>query len=414
MTNFAIGRRRFGARLARAAAAVTVVAAWGALGAGPALAETVKIGVPIPVTGPFSSDGEVMEAGLKLAVEHLNAEGGLLGQQLEMRVFDIGDLTPDKLQAAAANLVDKEQVDVLINGYGGMGPDIPAFCSYALPYIHNDATSNVVELRNSMDCGNIFMGADRDYNYGQVTFEQITAMGYEFPSKRLAILHGPFDWELNVADGVADLAKEAGWEVVLTEEVPFGTKQWSGIVSKLRDAEPSLVYMELLDPAAVNTFITQFVSNPPENALLYVGYTVSVPAFGEVAKAGLADGVLGMTLSAHRPDPKGEEFVRMWREAYGEDPPFSIAAQIYDEMMMWADAVNAVGAFDDYEAIGNHLLETPYDGISGRFVFNDEQYVYTADDTVPTHLLQVQGSNIVQLMIGTEQHAAFTPPPWLK
>lgn len=411
MKNIAINSCSFSAHIMRAATVLAVVATWGI---GQAAAESVKIGVPIPVTGPFSSDGKVMEEGLKLAVNHLNAEGGLLGQKLEMHVFDIGDLTPDKLQAAAANLVDKEQVDVLINGYGGMGPDIPAFCPYALPYIHNDATSNVVELRNSMGCENIFMGSDRDYNYGQVTFKQMMAMGHEFPSKRLAIVHGPFDWELNVADGVADIAKSAGWEVVLTEEVPFDTKQWSGIVSKLRDAEPSLVYMELLDPAGVNTFIKQFVSNPPKNALLYVGYTVSVPAFGEVAKAGLADGVLGMTLSAHQPDSKGEAFASMWREAYGEDPPFSIAAQIYDELMMWSDAVNAVGSIDDYEAIGKRLLEVPYEGITGRFVFNDEHFVHTADDTVPTHLLQVQGSKIVQLMIGTEQHAAFTRPPWVE
>ena len=63
-----------------------------------------------------------MEKGLQLAIEELNSNGGLLGKQLELFVFDIGDLTPDKLQAAATSLVEKENVDVLINGYGGMGP----------------------------------------------------------------------------------------------------------------------------------------------------------------------------------------------------------------------------------------------------------------------------------------------------
>ena len=69
--------------------------------------EPIKLGAPIPITGPFASDGFVMEKAEKLAIAEINAQGGLLGRQIEMIVFDIGDLTPDKLQAAALNLVEK-------------------------------------------------------------------------------------------------------------------------------------------------------------------------------------------------------------------------------------------------------------------------------------------------------------------
>lgn len=379
-----------------------------------ARADTIRVGAPIPVTGPYSSDGQVMEKGLRLAIDELNAAGGLLGKTLELHVFDIGDLTPDKLQAAATNLVEREKVDVLINGYGGMGPDIPAFCPYPLPYIHNDATSNVVEMRNQMNCENIFMGADLDVNYGRITFQQLTAVGHDFPSKRLAIIRGPYDWELNATRGAAEAAAELGWEVVLTEDVPYETTQWSGIISKLREADPALIYMELLDPASVSTFADQFRENPPRNALLYIGYTVSVPAFGEIVRLGRADGIFGMTLSAHRPDERGRAFAEAWRAKYDEDPPFSIAAQIYDEMMLWAAAVRQVGSVSDMAGVRKAILENPYDGITGRIVFNDEQYVFSNDDTVPTHLLQVQGSEIVQIMIGTERLAEAVAPPWLQ
>ena len=43
-------------------------------------AETIRVGAPIPVTGPFSSDGVAMEKGLKLAIAELNRKGGLLGR----------------------------------------------------------------------------------------------------------------------------------------------------------------------------------------------------------------------------------------------------------------------------------------------------------------------------------------------
>jgi branched-chain amino acid transport system substrate-binding protein len=377
-------------------------------------AQTIRIGAPIPVTGPFSSDGKAMEMGLELAVEKINSEGGLLGDQIELHVFDIGDLTPDKLQAAATNLVEKKKVDVLINGYGGMGPDIPAFCPYKVPYIHNDATSNVVELRNRMKCSNILMGSDRDENYGRITFQQLMDLEYKYPNKKVAIIHGPYDWELNISKGVKDVAKKIGWDVVLQEEVPYGTKQWNGIISKLRAADPSIIYLELLDPAAVKTFIDQFLDNPAKNALLYAGYTVSVPAFGEIVKQGAANGVLGMTLSAHRPDKKGQAFQEMWIKKYGEEPPFSIAAQIFDEVMLWAEAVKKIGDVKKFDLIIQSILESSYDGITGAFKFNKDHYVPAGDSTIPSHLLQAQNSQTQQIMIGHSKQADFVIPSWVK
>ena len=376
-------------------------------------AGTVRVGAPIPVTGPFSSDGKAMEKGLRLAVEEINSNGGLLGEKLELHIFDIGDLTPDKLQASATNLVEKVKVDVLINGYGGMGPDIPAFCPYDVPYIHNDATSNVVELRNRMKCTNILMGSDRDTNYGRITFRQMMNLNYKYPSKRFAIIHGPYDWELNTTTGAEEVAKEMGWKRVLKEEVPYGIKQWSGIISKLRKADPALIYLELLDPASVKAFIDQFMEKPAKNALLYTGYTMSVPAFGEIVKQGVADGVLGMTLSANRPDKEGESFKKMWHAKYNENPPFSIAAQIYDELMLWANAAKKVGNVKEYKLITQEILKNPYEGITGSFKFNKEHFVPAGDNTIPAHLLQAQSADTKQIMIGSSKKNDFIVPPWV-
>jgi len=210
------------------------------------------------------------------------------------------------------------------------------------------------------------------------------------------------------------VSEAQGWQLVLEEEVPYDSKQWGGILSKLRDADPALIYLELLDPAAVKAFIDQFQENPPPNALLYIGYTVSVPAFGEIVKRGAAEGVLGMTLSAHMPNDKGREFARKWRERYDEEPPFSIAAQIYHEVMLWAAAAEQVGSVRDFEAINEALRDIVYDGITGTIRFNEDYYMVSSDDTVPTHLLQVQDGEVKQLMIGTMKHVDFRRPPWMQ
>ena len=120
-------------------------------------AELIKIGAPIPITGPYSSDGGVMDRGERLAIDELKRRED---SGSKARIFCVRHrrFDTDKLQAAATDLVERKNVQVLINGYGGMGPDIPAFCPYPIPYINNDATSNVVELMEKMKCKSIFMG----------------------------------------------------------------------------------------------------------------------------------------------------------------------------------------------------------------------------------------------------------------
>ncbi len=375
--------------------------------------EPIIVGAPIPITGPFASDGIAMRMGLELAIDEVNASGGLLGRPLEMNVFDIGDLTPDKLQAAGNNLVARNEAQVLINGYGGMGPDIPAFCDYQVPYINNNATTNVISLRANLGCDNIFMGSDVDYSYAQATFSQILSLDHEFPSQTIAILHGPYDWELNAAEGARDAAEAAGWTVVLEEEVPYDNRQWSGIIRRVKEVEPALVFFELLDTAGVSTFIDQFAQDPAEDALLYAGYIFSTPAFQEIIADGGAQGVLGMTVSAQLPGERGEAFAQAWQEKFDAPPPFSIGAAIYDELMLWAEAVRQAGSVDDYEAINEAIRTMNYEGVTGVYRFNDDQYVSVTDDTLPSHLLQAQGDGHVQLFIGTQQHADFVRPAWL-
>ncbi|WP_417722877.1 ABC transporter substrate-binding protein [Salipiger sp.] len=395
------------------AAAALVAAGCLASAAAAQDAEPIVVGAPIPITGPFASDGTAMQTGLELAVQQINDNGGLLGRPLELEVFDIGDLTPDKLQAAGNSLVDRNGADVLINGYGGMGPDIPAFCNYPVPYINNNATTNVIGLRANLGCDNIFMGSDVDYSYLQATFEQILSLDHDFPSQTVAILHGPYDWELNAAEGVRDAAEAAGWEVVLEEEVPYDNRQWSGIIRRINEADPALVVFELLDTAGTSTFIDQFQQDPAENALLYAGYIFSTPAFQEIIADGGAQGVLGMTVSAHLPGERGDAFVEAWQAKYDAAPPFSIGAAIYDELMLWAEAVRRVGSVDDYEAINDAIRTMDYEGVTGTYRFNDDQYVSVSDDSLPSHLLQAQGDTHVQLFIGSEKNADFVAPAWL-
>lgn len=377
-------------------------------------ADAIKLGAPIPLTGPFASDGLTMEKAIKLAVKDINDANGLLGKPVQIQTFDIGDLTPDKLQAAAANLIEREGVDALINGYGGMGPDIPAFCPYGVPYLHNNAVSSVISLAKTSGCSAIFNSSDVDVNYGRTVFSQLQKVGYDFPTKRLAIVHGPFEWDINFSNGLAEAAKAAGWEVVFEEEVPYENLEWSGILSKIRDAKPSLVHLEALDPAVASTFIDQFRTNPPTGALLNIGYVGSTPGVDDAIRQGNAESVLAFTLTAQLPGKSSDDFVAKWKAAYNEDPPVSLAAAIFDEVNLWAAAVKQVGDPKDYPAIAEAIKSLKFRGLTGTFAFNDDNYINNANDTQPALLFQVQNKKRVLLMVGDQKQNDLVPPSWIK
>ncbi len=377
------------------------------------LADTISLGAPIPLTGYFAADGETMEQAINLAVNEINAEGGLLGNSIEVVTFDIGDLTPDKLAAAAANLIEREGVSALINGYGGMGPDIPAFCPYGIPYIHNDAVAGVIDLAERMRCNAIFNASDIDLNYGKAQFDMMMATGHDFDTKRLAIVHGDFEWDINNAKSMADAAEAAGWEVVYVQEVPYDTVEWTGIQSQIREAQPSLIHLEALEPAVATTFLSQYKENPAGDALLNVGYIGATTGLDDVIAQGQAEGLLSFTLNAHQDNDAGNAFVERWEAAYGFEPSVSLAAAVYDMVYMWAAAVEQVGDASDYNAVADAIRSMKYQGLVGTFDFNERNFINNGSNTQPAQLFQVQNGERVRLVVGDQKVGEIAQPAWI-
>ncbi|WP_282153420.1 ABC transporter substrate-binding protein [Ruegeria atlantica] len=378
-----------------------------------ALADTISLGAPIPLTGYFAADGETMEQAINLAVGEINTEGGLLGNQIEVVTFDIGDLTPDKLAAAAANLIERGGVSALINGYGGMGPDIPAFCPYGIPYIHNDAVAGVIDLAERMRCNAIFNASDIDLNYGKTQFDMMMTTGHAFETKRLAIVHGDFEWDINNANSMAEAAEVAGWEVVYVQEVPYDTVEWTGIQSQIREAQPSLIHLEALEPAVATTFLSQYKENPAGDALLNVGYIGATTGLDDVIAQGQAEGLLSFTLNAHQDNEAGNAFVERWEAAYGFEPSVSLAAAVYDMVYMWAAAVEQVGDASDYDAVADAIRTMKYQGLVGTFDFNERNFINNGSATQPAQLFQVQNGERVRLVVGDQKVGEITQPAWI-
>ncbi len=83
---------------------------------GPAFGKTIKIGLLCPLTGSWASEGQDMEKIVKLLAEELNAQGGLLGSEVEVVVEDDGG--DPRTAALAAQRLSAQDIVGVIGTYG--------------------------------------------------------------------------------------------------------------------------------------------------------------------------------------------------------------------------------------------------------------------------------------------------------
>lgn len=386
---------------------------------GPTSGQPIKIGVPEKITGPYASDARVSMEGITMAVEEINAQGGILGRPLEIIVFDIEDMTTEKIVAAAEELIMKEKVDVLLSGYAGMGPDYEQFGKYDVPFFNMDCTTSCTDMvkDDPEQYFNCFHLGPTDKGFAVSTLPGVLDFPYGFPNNDIAFIAADFEWEISYTQlGMAPLAEEMGWDVVMEEIVPYGTTDWRSIMARIRvmDPVPAVIHLESMYPGDSITFLQEFMKDPTDS-LIYLGYVVAFPEWQSLVGE-MGEGIVG--LGAVTPHPHFNQIGADWAESFntrfGHDYTFCCAANLYDAMFHWAEAVEAVGDPTKYREICAYLADNPYEGVCGIYDYNESQSVASSED-FPIPVIQMQDGVPIEIFTfnvavpGTE----YRIPPYL-
>src|SRR5258707_894706 len=192
---------------------VSGVLATGLLFAGTASAQ-IKIGFHTPQSGPAAADGKSSIAGAEIAVDWINAAGGVLGQKLELVIYDDQN-KPDQAVPIANKLVGQDKVPVAISGsYSAptraaasvfQAAGIPYFSAYG---VHPDITSG----------GNFaFRGVTLGPPQGKGAAKFIAD---KFGKAKVSVLTMNNDFGQSIADGFKEAAPKYG--LAITKEYTFG------------------------------------------------------------------------------------------------------------------------------------------------------------------------------------------------
>jgi len=387
--------------------------------AGIALAtETIKVGAPLPMSGPYAGDGIGYYQGVKCAVDEINTAGGLLGKQLEIVSFDTKDFAPEIVMQAADQLVNNEKVDVIHAGWAGWGQDVRAYGKYDVPTFVLDASiSSVSVYREHPDkYTNWFQMNDIERNLAIDLFDVMENLPYQYPNKKIAVITADDSWGMESGSGFKDRAKEKGWRVVVDETVPYGTREWRPILTKINATKPSIIYLEIVSAPDLITFFRQFMKSPTQSLITY-GYGISPPDF--LSNLGSeANGLLGYFLGIpgpKAPNPKADQWLKDFRAQFKTDPAAN-TFPTYVGVKWWAKAVQSVGDAKKYAAINKYIATTPYTDVAGRVLKFDQDHK-TPIDSWPCAHMQVQDGKLITIYTGPQKNYMdykFQLPPWIK
>ena len=396
--------------------------------------EPIKIGQGAMLSGWGAPDGIEFDRGQKMAIEEINAMGGILGRPLEQRVVDTKQGGPDVVIQAFRRLIERDNVYAIMCGYNlaTLEAEYDPVAEAGIIYLH-DNTSMFHHKRMEQDrdfYSGCFMTDPAEYWYGEGFLQflsNLEAAGKWTPhNRKIAIVNGAQNYSIVIGNAVKEHAAKYGFEINVEETVNIPISEWGPTLSKIRNDPPGVICITHYAPADLANFMMQFTPNPTPS-LVYMQYGPMLAQFREIGKEATV-GVVSGTVIAHLQDEIGQDFIQRYTAKWGEGTSPASGVQTYDSTHMWAIAAAVAGGPGaPYEGekqnrkVAENLRRLTYRGVCGSYRFTDNAGTHYPAQTkdpslgLPHQFLQVQDQDHPPVLIAPAPYdvAEFAMPPWI-
>jgi branched-chain amino acid transport system substrate-binding protein len=349
-----------------------------ALSASTALAD-VTIATVGPITGQLAALGEQYKQGAGAAVADINAAGGVNGEKL---VLEIGDDACDPKQAVAvANQMASKGVK-FVAGHLCSGSSIPASKVYEEEGILQITPASTNPKFTDEGGWNVARVCGRDDAQGKVAG---AFLAKNYAGKKIAIVDDKSAYGKGLADETRKAMNAAGLTEVLSESINAGEKDYSALVSKMKEAGVDALYFGGYHPEA--GLLLKQMGEQGLNAMMVSGDSQNNVELWTIAGKA-AENIVFTFAPEPRNIPDAKAVVEKLK-AGGFDPE-GYTLYAYAAVQMYAQAATATGGFDnkkiaEYLRAGNELktvlgnlkLDAKGDLIDAKYVwyrFKDGNY----------------------------------------
>jgi len=318
----------------------------------------IRIATAGPMTGQYASFGEQMRRGAEMAVKDINDAGGVLGKQL---ILEIGDDACDPKQAVAvANSMAAKGV-VFMAGHFCSGSSIPASDVYAEEGILQISPASTNPKLTERKLPNVFRVCGRDDQQGLVAG---TFLKEKFGGKNIAIIHDKTSYGKGLADETKKTLNSLGKSEKMYEAFTAGEKDYSALVSKLKQNAVDVLYVGGYHTEA-GLIVRQMRQQGMKTVLISGDALVTDEYWSITGPAG--EGTL-MTFS---PDPAKEAANAKLVAAFKATgyTPEGYTLYTYGAIQAWVQAVTTAGSVETPKVM-KALKKGEYQTVLGKIGFD--------------------------------------------
>ena len=202
--------------------------------------QEILIGYHGPLTGPASWVGLGGRDGALLAIDEINAAGGINGRKIKMISYDDGG-KPSEAEAVAKKMIESDKVFAILGGgISNVAIVVGEEAHRAkVPYMNSTAASpKIIDAQSRwVFTGATIDGRDNAQNY-------VTFVGEHLKVKKVALIHGADEYSQTLADTVVKLVKERyGVEVLTQQKFNNGETDFSSQLLAIKQANPEYILM---------------------------------------------------------------------------------------------------------------------------------------------------------------------------
>ena len=307
----------------------------------------VKVGFPIPLTGPYGTEAKDQQAGAELAIAQINAKGGILGRKVELLVRDT-KLNAAEAARRAKELIESEGVH-LMSGVLSAANQLAVNEQCKLRGIPYMSISQANEITQRPD--------NSIYTYHEALDPHMTTQAVgEYVAKKYGkkwyFLTSDYAYGWQMTDGFIRRGKEYGAKSVGETKHPLGTSDYSSYMPRVLAAKPDVLFLDNFGKDQINSVkqATAFGLKKKMQIVCPILLMSSRLGGGEEAFDGVIGGASFYWEMKH---PTAKEFADAFQKANGR-PPIDYAGYAYSgvkEMLMGVDRAGSLDPVKLAEAI---------------------------------------------------------------
>jgi branched-chain amino acid transport system substrate-binding protein len=382
-----------------------------AFAANPAAAKDIVLGASVQLTGPVANTGRYYRDAYELAVEKINAAGGVkVGNEKRKLVLKIYDNQSDVNLSVRqyTQLVSQDKVDLLLGPFASNFAlaDSAVSEKYKIPMVQGGGASDQIFARKFKY---IFGTLAPASNYFASTIEMMK--GLKPAPKSVALLYADDSFDVSVGDGTRPKLKAAGLNIVMDERYSTNATDFNSLLSQIRSKNVDAVLV-----AGHETEILNFIRQAKSLTVAPKMYSFTVGVPSEDFRKALgkdANYAFGMTAWLPSADLKDRwfgdaaKFEAEYKAKYNYEPDYHAASGTADVEAL-AQAIENAGSTDPAK-VRDALAKVKFDSVYGPIAFAANGQI-----DLPQTVIQVQGDKLVAIhgTKGAMNPAKYPMPAW--